>query len=242
MLKISIPDPCHEVWDKMTSVETGRHCTACAKTVVDFTGMNDEEVQYYFLNKKEEKVCGRFKQVQLERIVIKLPHNILTIKMPLWKKFLAACLIVFSTTLFSCDTNLQGKLAITTLTGESILQVADNPDSRLYVGGLSVIYDSIPAAPINCTTTKGLSVTQFVADTTTEILQGDIYIAPIERGDSNNINQEKIVFPDTLKHNEIIMGLPMKTFKKKSLLNSSPQTKNPPKADSTDCNTINSYY
>src|SRR6187399_793357 len=105
MFKITIPTPCHEDWNKMTPDETGRHCRACAKSVVDFTHMSDEEVKHFFVNKKgDERVCGRFKQIQLHRIVIELPQNIFSIQMPLWKKFLAACLVVFSTTLFSCET------------------------------------------------------------------------------------------------------------------------------------------
>lgn len=63
MLKISIPTPCYEDWNKMTPDETGRHCGVCAKSVIDFTNMSDEEVKLYFLHKKErERVCGRFMQ------------------------------------------------------------------------------------------------------------------------------------------------------------------------------------
>jgi len=111
MLKISIPTPCHEDWNTMTPDHTGRHCSACIKSVVDFTNMSDEEVQNFFLNKKEdERVCGRFKQTQLHRIVVELPKNIFSMQMPLWKKFLAACLIVFSATLFSCETKIKDKV------------------------------------------------------------------------------------------------------------------------------------
>ena len=109
MLKISIPKPCHEDWAAMTPNEQGRHCTSCDKTVVDFTLMDDDEVKYFFINKKEEKVCGRFRNQQLSRIIIELPHNIFFIPMPGWKKFLAASLIVFSTTLFSCETTFKGE-------------------------------------------------------------------------------------------------------------------------------------
>ena len=103
MLKISIPTPCHEDWNKMSPNNLGRHCNSCVKTVVDFTNMSDEEVKNFFINKKQEHVCGRFSSKQLHRIQIDLPSNIFQLQMPLWKKFLVASLIVFSTSLFSCE-------------------------------------------------------------------------------------------------------------------------------------------
>ncbi len=104
MIHISIPKPCHEDWNEMIPNQQGRHCNVCCKTVVDFTNMNDDEVKYFFINKKkEESVCGRFKTDQLQRINITLPYNIYKLSMPLWKQFLAACLLAFSSMLFSCD-------------------------------------------------------------------------------------------------------------------------------------------
>lgn len=110
MLKLSIPKPCHEDWGSMTPNEKGRHCAVCAKTVTDFTQMSDDEIKQFFLNKKAgESTCGRFTNKQLHQITIELPANIYYIPMPLWKKFLAASLIIFGTTLFSCNTNTLGK-------------------------------------------------------------------------------------------------------------------------------------
>jgi hypothetical protein len=79
---------------------------------VDFSLLSYEEVKQFFLHEKKEKVCGRFKQDQLHRIIIALPVNILQITMPRWKQFLTACLLVFSSMLFYCDalidTNIKG--------------------------------------------------------------------------------------------------------------------------------------
>jgi hypothetical protein len=77
-LKISIPKPCHENWDKMTPADQGRHCMACATTVVDFTLMSTEEIQHFFMAKKEVKVCGHFKASQLNE------------KIPGWQKYLSS--------------------------------------------------------------------------------------------------------------------------------------------------------
>src|SRR4051812_36779135 len=109
MLKISIPQPCHEDWSTMSPDNNGRHCNSCMKTVIDFSTMTDEQVKNFLINKKDEHVCGRFNNSQLHRIRIELPQNIFHLPMPLWKRFLAACLIAFSTTLFSCDVRTVGK-------------------------------------------------------------------------------------------------------------------------------------
>jgi hypothetical protein len=108
MYKISIPKPCHEDWNAMTPNEQGRHCNACAKTVVDFTAMSDEDVKYFFLH-KNEKVCGRFMPAQLHNLVIDLPEHVFFMEMPLWKKFLLASLVIFGATLFSCNTSMNGQ-------------------------------------------------------------------------------------------------------------------------------------
>jgi hypothetical protein len=148
MLKISIPTPCHEDWGAMTPNEQGRHCTSCAKTVIDFTSMSDEEVKYFFINKKEEKVCGRFKNEQLHRIVIELPHNIFYLPMPGWKKFLVASLVTFSTTLFSCNTSIKGELVTEVLT-DSSQPAAIKIDTlhNLTVGNLLVWDSTIKITP-----------------------------------------------------------------------------------------------
>jgi hypothetical protein len=65
-IQISIPQPCHEDWQKMTAAEQGKFCGACQKTVVDFSTMSDGEIVRLFEQKKG-KLCGRFTTTQLER-------------------------------------------------------------------------------------------------------------------------------------------------------------------------------
>ncbi|HYG52434.1 MAG TPA: T9SS type A sorting domain-containing protein [Flavobacteriales bacterium] len=60
-LKVTIPNPCHENWDKMIPNNNGRHCESCNKTVVDFTRNSPEEISQY-LSTAEGKICGRFKK------------------------------------------------------------------------------------------------------------------------------------------------------------------------------------
>jgi hypothetical protein len=215
MLKITIPKPCHEDWDKMTPNEHGRHCAACAKTVTDFTLMSDEEVKHFFFNKKEEKTCGRFRSEQLNRIVITLPQNIFYIRIAKWKKFLAACLLAFSTTLFSCETKItQGEPLPYVDTTTIAKQKKDSAnDARGWVG-MYITYDSIsdPAMP-SCTQTK--------TDSSSEYISGDIQIMPIENRDT--------IFPEQPVEDRILNTKSSDSLK----------TKNPPKADSIICDNEN---
>ena len=65
-IQLHIPTPCHENWDNMSPVDKGRFCMSCQKKVIDFTGMNDEQLVAYF-KKPAESVCGRFEESQLNR-------------------------------------------------------------------------------------------------------------------------------------------------------------------------------
>jgi hypothetical protein len=76
-LRLSIPTPCTEDWNKMLPVERGRHCQQCCKTVVDFSGMRDAEVLRFFKDWSTAAgsggVCGRFASDQLRRELAPAP-------------------------------------------------------------------------------------------------------------------------------------------------------------------------
>jgi len=108
MFKLSIPKPCFEGWENMLPNEQGRYCNSCAKTVVDFSVMSDEAVQQYFIAHYDQKICGRFKNTQLQRIIIELPQNIFRIQLPFWKRFLVAFLICFGGSFLAIDTTMAG--------------------------------------------------------------------------------------------------------------------------------------
>jgi hypothetical protein len=100
----------------MTEKEKGRFCGACAKVVVDFTAMSDEEIVEYLQQHTKQKTCGHFRNEQLlqnENIKIdleKLPKNIS------FRSMLAVCLIsIFSSIFFiSCNSSkhIKGKILI----------------------------------------------------------------------------------------------------------------------------------
>jgi hypothetical protein len=77
LFKIHIPEPCHQDWGKMTLNEQGAFCKVCAKTVIDFTGRSESEIQQYIVENIDKKICGRFNVSQIEREEIpKLKVNI----------------------------------------------------------------------------------------------------------------------------------------------------------------------
>lgn len=63
-LPVVIPEPCHEQWDQMQARDNGRHCFACQKTVVDFTGWEADAILNYL--KSNKQTCGRFTADQLQ--------------------------------------------------------------------------------------------------------------------------------------------------------------------------------
>lgn len=67
-IKISIPEPCHEDWEKMTPTQKGKFCGVCTKEVFDFTSNSDEEIVKHF--QQNGNVCGRFHISQLDRKLI----------------------------------------------------------------------------------------------------------------------------------------------------------------------------
>ncbi|MEZ0540681.1 hypothetical protein [Fibrella arboris] len=66
---VSIPLPCTESWEQMTSVTGGRHCAACQKTVQDFSAFSDRELANWLATYTGEAACGRFRTDQLERSI-----------------------------------------------------------------------------------------------------------------------------------------------------------------------------
>ena len=63
---IGIPETCSQSWQKMTTVENGRHCEQCNKNVIDFTVMSNAEIITHLATKNN--ICGRINQLQLDQL------------------------------------------------------------------------------------------------------------------------------------------------------------------------------
>lgn len=128
--KITIPEPCHENWDKMSPKDNGRFCLSCSKTVVDFTIMLPDEVQHFFIQNQNTTICGRFKKSQLDSISIQIPSRVLYTQTHYHKMFLLALFIAMGTTLFSCADKDGNKQKI------DKIEVVDNdtPTEHISVG------------------------------------------------------------------------------------------------------------
>ena len=126
--KVSIPEPCHENWNKMTPKDNGRFCLSCSKTVIDFASMLPDEIQHFFIQNQNERICGRFKNSQLETITIQIPSQVLYTQTKYHKMFLLALFIAMGTTLFSCADKEGNKNRIDKI--EIVNNTAQNQDEN----------------------------------------------------------------------------------------------------------------
>ncbi len=68
-IQLHIQTPCHENWDNMHPDDHGRYCSACRKSVIDFTNMPDREI-LTLLARPGQNICGRLAPDQLHRPII----------------------------------------------------------------------------------------------------------------------------------------------------------------------------
>ena len=69
-MQIHIPKPCSESWEQMAPQAKGRYCSACEKTVVDFTRMSDAELIAFLQKSTDQSTCGRLRNDQMDRPLI----------------------------------------------------------------------------------------------------------------------------------------------------------------------------
>lgn len=107
--RIVIPEPCHEDWAAMSPNEKGRHCTACNKTVIDFTGWTPEDIAAYLQKHSAGQVCGRFKSRQLNVPVPYTPEQWVTqvagTELSLLQQMALIFLLAFGLISSSCNTS-----------------------------------------------------------------------------------------------------------------------------------------
>lgn len=63
---VEIKSPCKVNLDGMPQNESGRFCSVCSTTVVDFTDKTPEEISQYFLSHQGEHFCGAFNRQEVK--------------------------------------------------------------------------------------------------------------------------------------------------------------------------------
>ncbi|ALR31316.1 hypothetical protein ATE47_12640 [Chryseobacterium sp. IHB B 17019] len=149
MKNIQIPEPCSENWDMMSPQEKGRFCSVCSKCVIDFTEKQPQEIQEIIEEKKDERICGRFYDHQLNKIdkseQLKnkffkyIPSNFQNNRITL---------TVFSLILFLTGCSKQKEEACTTTTGVVMTDIELDTLNKNFVMGEPLMQnDSIAKMP-----------------------------------------------------------------------------------------------
>ena len=121
LLKLSLDNPCSENWDAMNTVATGRFCQSCQKTVTDFSQYTDSELMDFFKKRNYQPLCGRIQQHRINKIYIELPNTLFKSRVPFWKKFLAICLVVFGSSLFTPENSYsQAVMTVQVVNGKKV--------------------------------------------------------------------------------------------------------------------------
>lgn len=204
---ILIPKPCHEDWNAMTPKEKGRFCNSCVKTVIDFTKMDTYEIQDFINENKGNRVCGHFKQSQLDSINIHIPSQVLIARKSFHKTFLLALLIVMGTTLMNCTNKNGDKQKI-----DSIEVIDSISNTKIDVlGGLPLITEIDSFQNKNCnTSSKNLNHIDVTTDGELIIEPvGDvIFIEKIKNPDSTNlVTPTYCPAPENETEEEILFGM-----------------------------------
>lgn len=135
----------------MQPEETGRFCSSCSKTVVDFSNKTDAEIRDLLLEQRHQKVCGHFKKTQLNRpLELMVDPGLLPRNISGTRAFAIAVFLVFGSMLFSCTTQndeVIGKIGMVMLIdsteqtpeqllkGDTVIFTGPGPIGEIYVSG-----------------------------------------------------------------------------------------------------------
>jgi hypothetical protein len=164
ILRLNIAEPCHEKWQYMSITEQGAYCKSCCKEVIDFSSLTDEEIVDYFEKRIGEKICGRLKNDQLNKPLVYISPEVLSMDIPLWKKFIAVIFICFSSFIVGCksqppsfeDIPLPPPVHAISATSLTVIKKnkadaitkKDSLDCVVTFGNIIATYEVKPVAPI----------------------------------------------------------------------------------------------
>ncbi len=118
---LHIPEPCHENWEQMSPAQKGRFCDSCAKQVIDFSSMSDQQI-LNVLSAAAGKTCGRFTADQLNRPFQKEIPFLLSPRKAIVATLLPVAIITGTA---SCQDKLTGKVAqkteVVQLMGDTVM-------------------------------------------------------------------------------------------------------------------------
>lgn len=121
---LHIPEPCHENWQAMTPDEKGRFCAVCSTHVTDFSSMSDRELAVFFKKHAAEKICGRFRNDQLDRDLA-IPRK----RVPWIRYFFTVAL---PSLLFTMKTKAQGQVLVKLRDDQAVTQTTILQRNMLY--------------------------------------------------------------------------------------------------------------
>ena len=118
-ITVTMPNPCKKrEWDDMTPNASGRHCSNCDFTVIDFTNYTDKEL-VDFLLKSKGKLCGMFENYQLNRPMTIAPEKTNTL---LNRALLSAALLAGVATSVNGQTNAPQQMPMNSTLNSDIRQ------------------------------------------------------------------------------------------------------------------------
>nr|WP_294862326.1 T9SS type A sorting domain-containing protein [uncultured Fluviicola sp.] len=103
MKNFGIEKPCSEDWNKMSHNEKGAFCKLCTKQVHDFSNKSANEIKLTLLQLSGQSVCARMTVSQENELNTEFKIWLTQRKRNPQQLFIAALLIVFGLTLFSCE-------------------------------------------------------------------------------------------------------------------------------------------
>ena len=170
---ITIDEPCHEKWSDMKTQTNGRFCDSCAKSVIDFTKLSDNEIIRILQNANGKSLCGRFEREQLNKIMVQTNAEN---NNPALYKILAGLLLLVSVEAASAQTtahhnetetaqqintenDIKGKVAMTLVLDGVVLDESGLP---------------LPGATVFSERTRTSVMTDFDGKFSMEIIKGEM--------------------------------------------------------------------
>jgi hypothetical protein len=128
MKNVGIQKACSEDWSKMTPTEKGAFCNSCAKQVYDFTNKSNNEIKSTLLELQGQSICGRMTIKQELELNAEFDAWVRRNKTNFQHLFIAALMIVFGLTLFSCeDERDQQKIVAAQVAVKHIIEEKETP-------------------------------------------------------------------------------------------------------------------